>query len=534
MVIKKVKLSLFIIGALFLVLLIGISFHHQIQDVLLKAQNKDLPELSINEKLEDFDYLYNVLKDNYPYLEVSKRKTGFDWLEKREEFKGTIAKTKNNVEFYFAIDEILHLLQNAHTNIIGPDRYDMYREFYKGSGNYSWNRVINNKNVEAKYKKWTMILPKSKRIIPIDFKYVEGKYIIYSNLGDKDFLKQYDIPRFSTLISIDGIKIDEYIKNNMNKMYLTYDFKRNKLKTNNLFITCNDNERKELRFKTLDGKIIKKKLTGIQVENTNKYDINTDKVYETKIIQKDKIAYLKVWSFSYEHVEKDKEGIYSFLKSIKDYPYLIIDIRGNGGGSEGYYMENIVPALIEKPLSTQFYCLYRGGDYIKPFLKSRKIRTKPIEKLPDELNYPEETKNLFKSFLDSKDEIRPKNPVGFKGKIFLLVDDYVYSSAEAFAAFCKATKFATLVGTATGGDGIGMDPAIVSLPNSGLLIRFPLEMGLNPDGTPNEEYHTQPDIYVEQRFDDFVEYVKYKENHFDVINPYDTVLNYVIKMINDQ
>ncbi|WDU82466.1 hypothetical protein [Caloramator sp. Dgby_cultured_2] len=82
-----------------MVLLIGISFHHQIQDVLLKAQNKDLPELSIDEKLEDFDYLYNVLKDNYPYLEVSKRKTGFDWLEKREEFKGTIAKTKTMLNF---------------------------------------------------------------------------------------------------------------------------------------------------------------------------------------------------------------------------------------------------------------------------------------------------------------------------------------------------------------------------------------------------------------------------------------------------
>ncbi|MCX7903406.1 MAG: S41 family peptidase [Caloramator sp.] len=529
----KVKFSFFIVGLLFFVLFIGILLNENVSDVFTVGNNLDLQELSTKEKLEDFDYLFNVLKDNYPYLEVAKRKTGFDWIEKKEEFKGKILKTKNNVEFYYAIDEILHLLQNAHTNIISPERYDLYRDAYKGSGNSAWRDVINNKSVQAKNRRWMEILPKSKKTIPIEFRYVEGKYVVYSSLGDKDYLKQHDIPRFSTLLSINGIEVDQYIKDNMNKMYLTYDFKRNKLKTNDFFISCNDNQMTELKFKTLDGRVVKRNLEGTKDENTNKYNINTDRVYETKIIKKDKIAYLKVWSFAHNYVERDKEGIYSFFKSIKDYPFLIIDIRGNGGGSEGYYMENIVPPLIKEPLSTQFYCLYRG-DYIKKFLKSRKIKTRPIEKLPNGLKYPEETKKLFTSFLDSREEIKPKNPVGFKGKIFLLVDDYVYSSAEAFAAFCKATKFATLVGTTTGGDGIGMDPAVVALPNSGLLIRFPLDMGLNPDGTSNEEYHTQPDVYVEQSFDDFIKYVEYKEKNLDVTNPYDTVLNYVIEMIDDK
>jgi len=36
------------------------------------------------------------------------------------------------------------------------------------------------------------------------------------------------------------------------------------------------------------------------------------------------------------------------------------------------------------------------------------------------------------------------------------------------------------------------------LPNSGLIVRFPGEMGLNPDGTVNEEVKTIPDVYVEQ------------------------------------
>jgi C-terminal processing protease CtpA/Prc len=171
--------------------------------------------------------------------------------------------------------------------------------------------------------------------------------------------------------------------------------------------------------------------------------------------------------------------------------------------------------------------VFRDGDYIKPFLKSRGMFAKSIDTIPDGLKYPDEIKSDFSAFLSSTREVSPENSVGFKGKIFLIVDDYVYSSAESFAVFAKATGLATIVGTRTGGDGIGIDPAICALPNSGLIISFPLEMGLNPDGTSNEETHTEPDIYAEQIYEDFIKYNEYKGG---IINPYDTVINKVIEM----
>lgn len=58
------------------------------------------------------------------------------------------------------------------------------------------------------------------------------------------------------------------------------------------------------------------------------------------------------------------------------------------------------------------------------------------------------------------------------------------------------TGFATLVGERTGGDGMGDDPAICVLPNSGYLFRFTKEMGLTSDGTSNFEHKTEPDIKV--------------------------------------
>ena len=83
----------------------------------------------------------------------------------------------------------------------------------------------------------------------------------------------------------------------------------------------------------------------------------------------------------------------------------------------------------------------------------------------------------------------------FHGRVWLLVGPMVYSASESFAVFCQATGFAALVGSRTGGDGIGaLDPVMMRLPNSGILIQYTMMYGLNPDGSSSEEAGTTPDI----------------------------------------
>ena len=85
-------------------------------------------------------------------------------------------------------------------------------------------------------------------------------------------------------------------------------------------------------------------------------------------------------------------------------------------------------------------------------------------------------------------------PSPFRGRIWVLVDESVYSASESFALFCQQTGFATLVGSATSGDGIGTDPVFLQLPNSGILVQYTPVFGLNPDGSINEELGTLPDL----------------------------------------
>jgi len=102
------------------------------------------------------------------------------------------------------------------------------------------------------------------------------------------------------------------------------------------------------------------------------------------------------------------------------------------------------------------------------------------------------------AFYSDNDSVFPsKKGVAYKGNKYLLVDKLVYSSAESFAYFCKTSKFAQVVGETTGGDGIGTDPILLTLPNSGIVIRFTGEMALNADGSSNEEMKTEPDLKLE-------------------------------------
>ena len=400
-----------------------------------------------------------------------------------------------------------------------------------------WSLVINNENVSDKYKYWEKILHKeydeTSYIVPVIFKYVEGNYCITNMLGYN--CETYGIPNGSILNKIDGMEPDIYIKSLMSTTYLTYDFKRKKLIKNILGIFVEKDQEVKLTLKTPNGETIERtmKAEEYSYESANANTGNSKENATTKILVDKKIGYISIARME-QNYSKDQIKINNFIKEIKDYPYLIIDIRGNGGGSDSYWSQNIVQPLLNKPLNYEAFLVFRDGEYIKPFLQEKLRYREPITSIkdfPKEMKYPKEINGGFVGYTKLKYEMYPLNNREFKGKIYLLVDNGVYSSSESFAAFAKATKWATLVGTTTGGDGIGFDPCVASMPNSRLVFRFSLDMGLNSDGTVNEETHTIPDIYVEPSYEDMIKTIQWDNNKDGEINPYDTILNKTLEMI---
>lgn len=362
--------------------------------------------LTEEQKIEDFNYLYNTIEENYPFLETNKRLNNVDWLSKKEEYLQRVKNTKSDIEFLMTLNSILSELNNGHTHMItNSSQFRDFREIY--SMNKGWQKKVQ---------------------LPV--------------LNNKKALARYNIDK---------------------------------------------NEK-------------------VQVLNQEKNE-KTEGIRNatTKDIVEGKIGYIYIpQMISYYNMGNDIELIDEYLNNIKEYQALIIDIRGNGGGDSYYWISYLVPKLIDKVYENTNYSFWKDGEIINNYLKKSKVKystgfgeVKDLDttKL---VNLPVEVKEDFKYYSKNTMEISPsEDSINFKGNIYLLVDKGVYSSSEAFASFAKQTGFATLIGERTGGDGIGSDPLLHMLPNSGYVFRFSKDMGTTADGTSNEEFKTEPDYLIE-------------------------------------
>lgn len=346
--------------------------------------------MSTEEKLEDFEYMYNLLEDNYTFFEVNKRLHNLDWLRNKKKYAKKIKNTKNDAEFFVAINYILGDLNNDHTHAFNGE---VYKRYYK-------------------------------HFYPME----------------------HDVLNYE-------------------KSKVRYGF---------------------------DGNV-----NNIEINPNSNFLISNEPVLKTDILIEDELAYLKIKSMSAYHIKEDYSKVQDFLKRVEDYDKLIIDIRGNGGGFDDYW-GNIVRFLIDETKTLEYYSFFRG-DYRDKYEMYKVSTAKPIDKLSPEVldKFPSEVKKNFEKYDTNYVVLQPWNVLDFKGKVYLLVDKYVFSSSEKFASFAKDSGFATLVGETTGGDRVFPEIPFAYLPNSGIIIRFSSELGINADGTINMETRTVPDIMVD-------------------------------------
>ena len=215
---------------------------------------------------------------------------------------------------------------------------------------------------------------------------------------------------------------------------------------------------------------------------------------ETRYLPEYQAVYFHFRSFETSLKERDRDVVSDYLASLGEVEisHVILDITGNGGGGNEYWMDNIV-----SPLGGRF--LYDNKMFFADTPVNRRFidpnyQVAPLSSLPEDCEVPEFVEELgfteyFSTHWESEEGERLPG-----AKRWLLVDGRVYSAADVFAGFCKDTGWATLVGTSTWGDGNEGATVLLSLNNTGLLVRFSSVAGANSEGQLNTDYGTNPDI----------------------------------------
>lgn len=186
------------------------------------------------------------------------------------------------------------------------------------------------------------------------------------------------------------------------------------------------------------------------------------------------IGYLDLNTFDIETAKR-----FGYVKLIKDafrelkeknIPNLVIDITGNGGGSD-YVWGALLPYLRPKPFN------FNGNS------------TEPVALSTMQSMFAESA--LCDSSYDFEWE-----KYAYKGKVYLLINNGVFSAAVGFSSAMKFYKAATLVGCETGGWATHLgELKRETLPYTGLYIQSSSKYFLALGGDPSP-HGVIPDVPV--------------------------------------
>lgn len=256
---------------------------------------------------------------------------------------------------------------------------------------------------------------------------------------------------------------------------------------------------------TADGEKI-----ALNVEAVQKYDNRSFRYFQPEgkpiIKAKDvsfidlgpKSAYLKLESVIYENYPLIHDTIFEYLASSKK-KNLIIDLRGNSGGSQMVYLDFLTYLSSD---SLRIEMVKRDESRSKLFNRKRR-RDKPSKEF---YNRSERIEGGTKYFINS---LPPKTKI-FKGDLYVLIDGGTASGGSQLASFLKNKMNAICIGRETGGgetgnNGHGYDQ--LELPNSNITINWPrynvkldLPIPINHRGVkPNFEIKYDPKSYLLNR-----------------------------------
>ncbi|NHJ48224.1 MAG: hypothetical protein FK733_10600, partial [Asgard group archaeon] len=218
--------------------------HH---DVHLEQYLSDIhpSEMGVEEFIEDFEFFYNLMKDNYHFFDVKERILGYDWLDFKEDYLARINACSNTTEFLEVMFDAITALQNLHTSILSPAdastyyesalRYDRYLQYsiineeVVGYNEY-WIDIY-NEVIDRRYNHLDnlLIVNKDERnvlLYNLLMVYDRGDYIVYD--GWESWLDYYNLTLGSKVIAVDDVPIHEAVSNSFERSYLFYDYSLNR------------------------------------------------------------------------------------------------------------------------------------------------------------------------------------------------------------------------------------------------------------------------------------------------------------------
>lgn len=512
---------------LFSIILVGMALKGFAKDIINSVFPPNVPQ-SINmtkeEKIEDFEYLYSTLVDSIPMIDCYKELYGIDFKENKEKYKAIIEETDSDLEFYTELSAIVADIPSFHTDVVDVRNI-------KSPYCYNSKKVTRDREVLANsayfVNEINMKITEYPNIQYTVFKYVDGEYYFDDLCCNDNSFTQY-----TKIKAIDGMNVDDYILAVPSTYCLHYDGGNNKaMRTRIIF---NDSIGKEVKVDYVkeDGTEEVKKLYISTIADWMWLysDMIPTEEYDHLVYYDDDdnhVSYIQINSMG----GSDGEELRDIISNLK-YENVIVDLRNNYGGNTRYASEYIYPSLFAEDV-------HEAGCWYMPATKENRsiinnfynyILIKPKKNADGPYDLDTEC-------YCSKVSYNYEGKATHNKTVTILVGIGTGSAADRFVSDMKKNNLVTVVGNNTGGEGLAYSYNMISLPNSKLAVVYMPGGAKNPDGTDNSVYGTVPDYYINQSIDDYYKMqvaIENGETGYSMYMKYDSVLKFVVEKMDSE
>lgn len=437
----------------------------------LRNYNSNIPDSE--RYVQDFEFIYTELKNNYVNIEYKEQILGFDFDEKYEEYKEKLHNISNEKEFYLLCSAFVSELKDGH--VIFKQYQPSDQEYIGSPYPNSFRTLFAIRKIENKY----MIVSTK-----MNEEYIGCEIKSINNIPFKDIVQ--GVLKYFYHGADDTCAVGKILLRDVYYHYFKYYY---------------DKAPEELTYEiVMNGETKYLKLYPFEVESelsSKSSTINFGFVENELPIHsiENDIGYIRIDTFD----SNKKELVDAFSDAVIAFKEaqvigVVIDIRNNGGGNESF--RDILSYLTDEIIDVGMYH-YKKSERFKDIYFLRELYQDFMHPQIDREALVGYTKWWKWTIDPAKEQFLTTIPVA------ILVNECIFSSADSFANTCNNHKLATVVGNTLPSSGFGLTTDIV-LPSTKYILGYGFHEGINMDGSRCENIISDPDIIVSQKVEDLM------------------------------
>lgn len=441
---------------------------------------ENLPKLSYAQMLEDHDSLVSYIRQTSPIIYYNKEVRGIDFEKQAKHLRSQINKKTTTDEFLQIIQKTINVAQDGHTSRLGKSSLDNLIKYWIPSGSV---KNIDSSATKNSYQYADYFKNANYSKLDLNLIYTSGEY--YNLLPFK--YKEISYPASMKLISCNGIEIHRYVAGLTELVSpLRWDRTNNRTYEETFYAHPENYRNGVLKLVFLDKgnnkyhlDIAKKDSLSILQEKNWKYGYNNNNdTLITHYFKEKGIFYAKVPMMKEELGDSVKQKLEAIILKNK-VNSIVIDIRGNGGGSDNTY-SRFLKSVVQDTLKLNIVVGRNFSPYNQEYFKINRDSVERRQSHTFKVDNPT-LKGIEMYYIKQSYSfvVPEKVKLPFTGKIYILQDRYIYSSASNLSSLANNSEQLISIGqTPDLFGGLQTNPIVMMLPYSKLIFRVEPQIDL--------------------------------------------------------